>query len=360
MVTASTRTIASVSSDGGSRGRGRRRQLLAARQPPRPPPTAHRLLFDPAVHRRRHLVADPRARFLPRPSPRPPNHRRAAAPRGGAPVRVCMPETGQDPSGMPRRHPASNGAATERPMKFAVIAPVAAGITADAAWMAAFAQHVEACGFESIVVVEHTVLMARYDSVYPYDESGRVELAADCPVPDPLELLAFLAGQTEVWAWPRACWCCPTTTPSCWPSGRPPWMRCRAAGCGWRGRGLAEGGDRGVRRRVRQPGPPRRRTDRGHARAVGRPAGGGELSRRVLRLRPRHVLSQADRRFTTADPHRWTQPGGGPAGGPARRRIPAAGRRRARPGGVDLANARRGNASSAAIPMRWSCRSDIW
>jgi probable F420-dependent oxidoreductase len=81
-------------------------------------------------------------------------------------------------------------------MKFAVIAPVAAGVTTDAAWIAAFAKHVEACGFESIVVVEHTVLMACYDSVYPYDESGRVELASDCPVPDPLELLAFLAGRT--------------------------------------------------------------------------------------------------------------------------------------------------------------------
>ena len=34
-------------------------------------------------------------------------------------------------------------------------------------------------------------------SVYPYDESGRVELSADCPVPDPVDLLAFLAGQTE-------------------------------------------------------------------------------------------------------------------------------------------------------------------
>ena len=81
-------------------------------------------------------------------------------------------------------------------MKYAIVAPVAAGVTADAARMAAFARHVEACGFESIVVVEHTVLMARYASVYPYDESGRVELAADCPVPDPLDLLAFLAGQT--------------------------------------------------------------------------------------------------------------------------------------------------------------------
>ena len=47
-------------------------------------------------------------------------------------------------------------------MRFAVIAPVTAGVTTDAAWMGAFARHVEACGFESIVVIEHTVLMARY------------------------------------------------------------------------------------------------------------------------------------------------------------------------------------------------------
>jgi probable F420-dependent oxidoreductase len=83
-----------------------------------------------------------------------------------------------------------------KPAKFGVVAPVAAGVTADPRWMAGFARHVEACGFESIVVVEHTVLATRYDSVYPYDSSGRVELAADCPVPDPLELLSFLAGHT--------------------------------------------------------------------------------------------------------------------------------------------------------------------
>ncbi|BBY08669.1 LLM class F420-dependent oxidoreductase [Mycobacterium noviomagense] len=81
-------------------------------------------------------------------------------------------------------------------MKVAVVAPVAAGVTADPGWMVSFAAHLEACGFESIVVAEHTVLAARYDSVYPYDSSGRVDLTADCPVPDPLELLAFLAGQT--------------------------------------------------------------------------------------------------------------------------------------------------------------------
>ena len=87
--------------------------------------------------------------------------------------------------------------AAQRAPKVAVVAPVAAGVTGDPNWMTTFAQHLEACGFESIVVVEHTVLLTRYDSVYPYDSSGKVELPADCPVPDPLDLLAFLAGQTE-------------------------------------------------------------------------------------------------------------------------------------------------------------------
>ncbi|SEH79001.1 probable F420-dependent oxidoreductase, Rv2161c family [Mycolicibacterium rutilum] len=82
-------------------------------------------------------------------------------------------------------------------MKFAVVAPVASGVTADPGYMAAFAAHLEACGFESIVVVEHTVLMSQYTSVYPYDPSGRVELPADCPVPDPLDLLAFLTAHTR-------------------------------------------------------------------------------------------------------------------------------------------------------------------
>jgi len=81
-------------------------------------------------------------------------------------------------------------------VKFAVVAPVAAGVTADPVWMGEFARHLEACGFESIVAVEHTVLVTQYTSVYPYDPSGRVELTPAGPVPDPLDLLAFLAGQT--------------------------------------------------------------------------------------------------------------------------------------------------------------------
>lgn len=82
-------------------------------------------------------------------------------------------------------------------VKYAVIAPTAANVTADPAWMREWARHVEACGFESIVAVEHAVVMSSYDSEYPYDRSGKMELADDCEIPDPLDLLAFLAGATS-------------------------------------------------------------------------------------------------------------------------------------------------------------------
>jgi probable F420-dependent oxidoreductase len=82
-------------------------------------------------------------------------------------------------------------------VKYAVIAPTAAGTTADPSWMSTWARHVEACGFESVVVVEHAVVVRGYESTYPYDASGRMDLPDGVDVPDPLDLLAFLAGQTS-------------------------------------------------------------------------------------------------------------------------------------------------------------------
>ena len=35
-------------------------------------------------------------------------------------------------------------------LRFAVIAPTTTGVSADPAWIRAYAQHVEACGFESL------------------------------------------------------------------------------------------------------------------------------------------------------------------------------------------------------------------
>ena len=82
-------------------------------------------------------------------------------------------------------------------MKYAVLLPVSAGVTADPAWIGAYVRHAEECGYESVVAVEHTVVASSYASVYPYDASGRMELADDLDIPDPLDLMAFLAGQTS-------------------------------------------------------------------------------------------------------------------------------------------------------------------
>jgi len=82
-------------------------------------------------------------------------------------------------------------------MEFGIIPPVRTGATADPDWMAAFARHVEASGFESLVMVEHAVVISDYTSTYPYAASGRMPLPDDCRIPDPLDLMAFLAAVTD-------------------------------------------------------------------------------------------------------------------------------------------------------------------
>ena len=82
-------------------------------------------------------------------------------------------------------------------MEFGIIPPVRTGATADPEWMTAFAQHVEQCGFESLVMVEHAVVISGYTSTYPYAKSGKMPLPDDCQIPDPLDLMAFLAAVTD-------------------------------------------------------------------------------------------------------------------------------------------------------------------
>jgi probable F420-dependent oxidoreductase len=81
-------------------------------------------------------------------------------------------------------------------LKVAVLPPVRAGVCADPDWMAGFACHIESLGFESIVVVEHPLVIGGYTSRYPYAPSGRMPLPDDCAIPDPIDLLAYLAGVT--------------------------------------------------------------------------------------------------------------------------------------------------------------------
>jgi len=82
-------------------------------------------------------------------------------------------------------------------MQFGIIPPVRLGVTADPAWMTSFARHAEVCGFESVVLVEHAVVISDYESTYPYASSGRMPLPDDCRIPDPLDLMAYLAAVTE-------------------------------------------------------------------------------------------------------------------------------------------------------------------
>ena len=82
-------------------------------------------------------------------------------------------------------------------MQFALLPPVSARVLPDPAWMASFARHADACGYESLVMVEHAVVVSDYESTYPYARSGRMPLPDDCPIPDPLDLMAYLAAVTD-------------------------------------------------------------------------------------------------------------------------------------------------------------------
>jgi len=59
------------------------------------------------------------------------------------------------------------------------------------------AQGAEAAGFESLWTVEHVVFPDAYESDYPYDASGKMAMAADTPLPDPLVWLTWAAAVTE-------------------------------------------------------------------------------------------------------------------------------------------------------------------
>lgn len=82
-------------------------------------------------------------------------------------------------------------------MKVGVLLPPEFGQSAEPAWVTEFATKVEALGFDEISVVEHSVVIGATASPYPYSPTGRSPLPDDCPLPDPLELLAFLAARTE-------------------------------------------------------------------------------------------------------------------------------------------------------------------
>jgi probable F420-dependent oxidoreductase len=82
-------------------------------------------------------------------------------------------------------------------MKFGVMAPYAVGRVEDADYAVEFARLAERSGFESIWTVEHVLMNLEYESVYPYDPSGRTPFTPQVAQPDPLIWLAYVAAATE-------------------------------------------------------------------------------------------------------------------------------------------------------------------
>ncbi len=74
-------------------------------------------------------------------------------------------------------------------MKFGIVYHTGAfGI--DPEQVTSVARHAEQCGFESFFTTEHIAL-------YPGVTLGRMPIAPDTPIADPLEVLSFVAGVTE-------------------------------------------------------------------------------------------------------------------------------------------------------------------
>lgn len=82
-------------------------------------------------------------------------------------------------------------------MKYGIIPPYRASIVHDPTFMREFAQHADNLKFETLYAVEHAVVAQGYSRKYPYNSSGEMALAEDCNIPDPLDLLAYLAGVTQ-------------------------------------------------------------------------------------------------------------------------------------------------------------------
>ena len=84
-------------------------------------------------------------------------------------------------------------------MKLGLIPPMVPGLITDGEYVARLGATLEECGVESIWGVEHVVVAEDYEPLYPYSEDGRMPGGPGMKVvmPDPLELLSFVAAGTR-------------------------------------------------------------------------------------------------------------------------------------------------------------------
>jgi len=80
-------------------------------------------------------------------------------------------------------------------MKLGLI-PINIGVN-DPAQIVAMAQAAEAVGFESVWTFEHVIVPLDYQSKYPYNATGKMGVAPETPLVDPLIALAAVAAATS-------------------------------------------------------------------------------------------------------------------------------------------------------------------
>src|ERR1700733_14240760 len=79
------------------------------------------------------------------------------------------------------------------------------GVIADTAYLLAnpdrsrqYCEILESAGVESVWTTEHVVVSASYRRAFPYSSSGRMSVEPSVDRPDPIEFLAWLAGQSSI------------------------------------------------------------------------------------------------------------------------------------------------------------------
>jgi probable F420-dependent oxidoreductase len=77
------------------------------------------------------------------------------------------------------------------------VVPVNAGPYLAPGFLGRFAKLAEDLGYESLWTFEHVIVPEHYDSVYPYNPSGKLAVAADGQFVDPLVALTWIAASTE-------------------------------------------------------------------------------------------------------------------------------------------------------------------
>jgi probable F420-dependent oxidoreductase len=82
------------------------------------------------------------------------------------------------------------------PVHIGVMPPTRGRFLSSPEVIGGYARAAEDAGIESIWAIEHVVIPADYSSRYPYNPEGRISIE-DEDIPDPLALLAFLAGVTS-------------------------------------------------------------------------------------------------------------------------------------------------------------------